>query len=277
MASGIHTAASSGYKSAHTTSYNAVRSGYTPAIADYVIQLTTPQTSPSSRPLKVLDLGAGTGKWTVILRDALIRCSIPCNVVAIDPVESMIEKLHELLPDIETIVAPAHKLPFPSASIDLVTAATALHWFANADSLKEIHRVLKPGAWFVVVMYDWNERHDWTPAMGAYLDSFYEDGTPYVKHGVWKTALSGATKEGLFEESVQRKFSETLISTFNRETIIDRFASASKIAALPPKEKEKVRQQFRKIVETNGAIAGKEELLIMDDVNVYCLQAKHLA
>lgn len=39
----------------------------------------------------------------------------------------------------------AHESPFEQASIDLVTAATALHWFDLEPFYSEVKRVLKPG------------------------------------------------------------------------------------------------------------------------------------
>jgi SAM-dependent methyltransferase len=42
-------------------------------------------------------------------------------------------------------VAPAHASGLPDASVDLVTVAQALHWFAEDSFYDEARRVLKPG------------------------------------------------------------------------------------------------------------------------------------
>ncbi len=50
-----------------------------------------------------------------------------------------------------------------------VLSAQAFHWFANMDSLKEIHRVLKPQGHLGLV---WNQRDtqvDWVNALAERL------------------------------------------------------------------------------------------------------------
>ena len=46
--------------------------------------------------------------------------------------------------EIEILDGAATQIQLPDASIDVITIAQAFHWFANKDSLKEFHRVLKP-------------------------------------------------------------------------------------------------------------------------------------
>lgn len=268
--SAVHVAASSGYDKAHTENYNAVRSGYTPAIADYIVDLTIQP--HDTQPLTILDLGAGSGKWTTLLLDALTRQSLSYKLIAVDPVQSMVDSLHKQLPDVQTVVAPASELPFADQSVYLITAATAFHWFADAASIKEIHRVLKPNAYFVALMYDWSEKHDWTPSMGAYLDTFYADGTPYIKHGVWREALTEAEAAGLFTAPIHKCFPETSVSRFDRTTIVERFTSASKVAALPLEEKQRARLHFQQIVDKESP--EKTEFITKDDVNVYSVRAR---
>ena len=50
------------------------------------------------------------------------------------------------------------------ASVDLVTAAQAFHWFDRGRARAELKRVLEPGGWMAVI---WNERHKKTPPFMA--------------------------------------------------------------------------------------------------------------
>jgi SAM-dependent methyltransferase len=107
----------------------------------------------------VIDLASGTGKFLPYL--------IPHSgqLTAIEPVTEMLAQLKLAYPLVETLQAFSDHMPLPSQSIDAVLSAQAFHWFANLDSLKEIHRVLKPQGHLGLV---WNQRDtqvDWVNAL----------------------------------------------------------------------------------------------------------------
>ena len=85
---------------------------------------------------RVLDLAAGTGKLTRLL--------VPtgAEVVAVEPVAGMRERLAASLPDIEVHDGTAEALPLSDGSFDAVTVAQAFHWFDPGVALAEI----APGA-----------------------------------------------------------------------------------------------------------------------------------
>jgi len=87
----------------------------------------------------VVDLGAGTGKFTqrLVMRAA--------RVVAVEPSVAMLDVLRAKLPDVEAIVAGAESMPLPDSSVDAVTVAQAFHWFDREPACAEIARVLVPG------------------------------------------------------------------------------------------------------------------------------------
>jgi ubiquinone/menaquinone biosynthesis C-methylase UbiE len=100
----------------------------------------------------VLDLGAGTGKLTRTLVETGAR------VVAVDPIATMRDELERILPGVESLEGVAEKIPAETDSVDVVTAATAFHWFANEVALSEILRVLHPTGEFLIVNTDTNVR-----------------------------------------------------------------------------------------------------------------------
>jgi SAM-dependent methyltransferase len=53
----------------------------------------------------------------------------------------------------------------PDGCADVVLAAQAFHWFEPDASLREFHRILKPGGWVALI---WNERDESDPFTAAY-------------------------------------------------------------------------------------------------------------
>lgn len=70
----------------------------------------------------VVDLGAGTGKFTKFL--------IPYSnqVLAVEPVDGMRNKFTSLYPDIKMLSGSAEKMPINAQSIDAVFVAQAFNW-----------------------------------------------------------------------------------------------------------------------------------------------------
>ncbi|MCF6523705.1 class I SAM-dependent methyltransferase [Streptomyces sp. JJ36] len=115
--------------------YAAARPGYPAALFDALAELT-------GRPLRgaaVLDVGAGTGIATRLLRDRGAR------VTAAEPGAGMAAELRASAPAVPLVRADGNALPFADASFDLVTYAQSWHWTDPAHSVPEALRVLRPG------------------------------------------------------------------------------------------------------------------------------------
>jgi SAM-dependent methyltransferase len=88
---------------------------------------------------RVADLGAGTGKLTTMLVSAGLE------VVAVEPLAAMRERLSAALPAVEVIAATAERLPLPDGALAAGFSADAFHWFDADAAAAELHRVLRPG------------------------------------------------------------------------------------------------------------------------------------
>jgi SAM-dependent methyltransferase len=93
----------------------------------------------SRRPLRVIDLGAGTGKLT----EALLQ--LGADVTAVEPDPAMLAELRREFPAVRTAPGRAEAIPLPVGSADAVLAGQAMHWFDLDLAVPEIARVLVPG------------------------------------------------------------------------------------------------------------------------------------
>jgi SAM-dependent methyltransferase len=125
--------------------YDDLRPGYPPEAVSWLVG------SPD-RPLRVLDLAAGTGKLTRVLR------ALGHEVVAVDPSEQMLDALRRSTGEdagVTALVGTAEEVPLPDASVDAVTVGQAWHWLRPAAAVAELSRVLRPGG---VLGLAWNAR-----------------------------------------------------------------------------------------------------------------------
>ncbi|GAA4179724.1 class I SAM-dependent methyltransferase [Gryllotalpicola koreensis] len=136
--------------------YEESRPGYPAAAVEWLV--------PASAR-RVLDVGAGTGKFTRLLR------APEREVIAVDPSQEMLDVLRAHSAGIETLVGTAERLPLPDESVDAVTFAQAWHWVDPEHGPREVARVLKPGGTLGLVWNSRDERIDWVRELGEAMSS----------------------------------------------------------------------------------------------------------
>src|ERR1700722_9739576 len=92
------------------------------------------------------DCATGNGQAAVSLARYFKR------VMATDGSEEQIKNA-VLKPNIEYWVTTAEKSGLPDHSVDLITAATAAHWFNHEQFYNEVRRIAKPGGIIAVWAY----------------------------------------------------------------------------------------------------------------------------
>jgi SAM-dependent methyltransferase len=189
----------------------------------------------------VVDVGAGTGKLTRLLVGTHAR------VIAVEPVQAMRAVLAESVPGVEILGGTAEALPLPDGTADAITVAQAFHWFDHAKAIPELHRVLKPGGWLVLV---WNSRDMADPLQRSLEDLLgpLRESAPYQLGGAWRRPLEGS---GLFEPPQEARFD--IEQQLSAEGLCERVASTSFVAAMEPAEREALLERVRALV------AGREE------------------
>jgi SAM-dependent methyltransferase len=160
------------------------------------------------------------------------------TVVAVEPVAEM----RALIAGVEAVDGRADAMPFADEWADAVTVAQAFHWFANEESLREIHRVLEPGGGLGLI---WNMRdlddplqrkiEDLLEPLAAELPERHESGKwPAVFE---RTELFGPLEEASFPSEQQ----------LDADGLVARFLSMSYVAAAPEATQREVERRLREL------------------------------
>lgn len=157
--------------SSRVADYVRARPSYPAAVLDFL-----EKRCGFNRDWVVADVGAGTGISTQLFAEH-------GNVVyAIEPNAAMREAGEDILaayPRVSWREGTAEATGLPAASLDLVLAAQAFHWFDLVLAQQEFRRILRSGG-FVALL--WNDRRSsGTPFLVAYEQFLLEYATDYQK------------------------------------------------------------------------------------------------
>ncbi len=198
----------------------------------------------------VVDLGAGTGKFTLRL------LTTGANIIAVEPVQEMLTQLTRVVPSVAARTGTAENIPLNDGAADAVVCAQSFHWFATPAALHEIHRVLRPGGQLGLVWNVRDESVDWVAGMTAIM-SPYEGDAPRYRSGAWRrlfpTELFGSLREKHFPHGHTGD---------PEQVIVDRVLSVSFIAALPRPQQHIVAAKLHDLIATTPALNGREEVTV---------------
>jgi SAM-dependent methyltransferase len=135
--------------------YSRWRPTYPPALGDFLAGLVPPADRRRAGLLPVIaDLGCGTGISTRLLAAPDRR------LIGIEPNTDMLAEARRTTPPelaIEYRNGEAAATGLPAASVDLVVAGQAFHWFELASTFAEIRRILIPAGFAAAF---WNVRDE---------------------------------------------------------------------------------------------------------------------
>ncbi len=209
----------------------------------------------------VVDLGAGTGKFTRLL--ALTGA----EVIAVEPVAEMRERLAELLPGIAVTAGTAEATGLPGGCADAVVAAQSWHWFQDGQALDEVERLLRPGGGLALV---WNRYDTSVPWVRDFQDIYFRlapRDLPSALDDRWRAAFTG--RPGWSRPS-ERHWPNPHSTT--AEDVVERMMSSSHIVVLPEAEQEKVRAQAWEVLEGHEATRGRDRLEMPYTTDLYWLR-----
>jgi len=181
--------------------------------------------------LRVLDLGAGTGKLTALLVE------LGARVTAVEPDPAMLGELRRGLPSVSALSGSAEEIPLPGASVDAVLCGQAMHWFDMSRALPEIARVLVPGG---VLGGLWNSDDDQVPWVAGLQDAARGAASPSLSRLRSDTASVGAGQFGqaLFTPTERADFPNAQLVT--ADTLVELLGTHSPILILAPEERARV-------------------------------------
>jgi SAM-dependent methyltransferase len=136
---------------------------YRPSYPAQVLDLLVERCGLSAES-RVADIGSGTGILTQLLLGR------GAEVWGVEPNEQMRAAAERLLGSharFHSVAGTAEGTTLPSASIDIITAAQAFHWFDASRARLEFARMLVPGGKVALI---WNER----PCAGSPFLTDYE-------------------------------------------------------------------------------------------------------
>jgi ubiquinone/menaquinone biosynthesis C-methylase UbiE len=191
----------------------------------------------------VVDLGAGTGKFTRLL--------VPtgAHIVAVEPVAEMRAVFARAVPGVEVVDGTAEAIPCVDGSVDVVTAAQSFHWVDPIPAIDELYRVLHPGGGAAFI---WNTRDatvGWLHAITELMDEIAEATPRYgaASGGRWQRAIEDHAG---FSDVQHAQFRHDHATT--RDATIARVASTSYVSALPDGERGKVLDRVDDIIRPLG-------------------------
>ena len=193
----------------------------------------------------VLELGAGTGKFTRLLVERGV------DVLAVEPVAAMRERLAALGGGVTALDAVAESLPLAPGAARAAVAVQAFHWVDAPRALEELHRVLEPGGRIGLA---WNDRDadaaPWQHELDALLEPRRGD-TPTHRDGAWRAAVEASPAYELRESRAWR-WAQPMTAAL----LVDRVASISFVAALPDDERAALLAEVRALA---GRVAGSDD------------------
>lgn len=248
----VHRAALDGYGAGADT-YARGRPDYPPELTAWLREVAG--VVPGCR---VVDLGAGTGKFTRRL------LALQADTVAIEPVDAMRAKLQAEVPGAPALAGSASAMPLPDASVDVVVCAQAFHWFATRQALDEIVRVLKPGGRLALV---WNLRDasvPWVARMDAIADA-HEGEVPRFYQGRWRQAFPHPELGPLAESRFVQQHTGS-----PDDVIVRRVLSTSFIAALDDAGRAEVEAALRTMIDDEPSLRGRPVVSVPYLSFAYC-------
>jgi SAM-dependent methyltransferase len=223
-----------------------------------------PVTDRARHRVRILDLGAGTGKLTAQLAGLPLDGGRP-DVVAVEPDPHMLAELrrslqHRSRPAVTAVVGRAESIPLPDVAVDAVLAGQAAHWFDLDVAMPEIFRVLTPGGVFAGLWNADDDRVGWVAglhrASGNVVarTSFFrdDDGISAWLRDAGRGLFS--PPEGAGFKHTQRRTADSLIATMRTHSMF---------LIMEPAEREAVLSSVRDyLVATPQTSSGEFSLPI---------------
>src|ERR1700730_16537001 len=243
------------------SSFGSVASAYAEPRPGYPVAAVRWCMAPVGRgigSLRVLDLGAGTGKLTALLAE------LGAEVTAVEPDPAMREELARQLSSARALAGSAEQIPLPDASVDAVLCGQSMHWFDLSRALPEISRVLVPGGTLGAL---WNSDDDRVPWVAGLQDAAGGAASPSLSRRRGEAVSLGPEQFGvaLFTPTERAEFANT--QRLRAETLVELIGTHSQFIVMAPDERARTLARIRdSLASSPETAAGEFELPMVTSV-----------
>lgn len=199
---------------------------------------------------RVLEIGSGTGKATVLWADA------GYDVTCLEPSEEMASVARNNLarrPNVVIEPSGFEDWHAPTGAFDLVTAAQAWHWVTPEIGHPKAHEVLRPGGG---VAFIWNWEVEEPHALAGAFDEVYRTYAPTIMREPLKQRIGQLMHERLDESplfgpvTVRRYPWER---TFTATQYTDLLGTHSDHRMLPDEDRQRLLMAVAAAIEGHGS------------------------
>jgi SAM-dependent methyltransferase len=163
----------------------------------------------------------------------------------------------------------ADAIPLPDASVDVALSSFVLQLVPNRHAaLTEIRRVLRPGGRLGLIWNSRDESVDWVARLTEMIDPHRGD-TPHFRTGGWRRPFE---RTPLFGPLHRWRTAHT--HQMEAETVVDRVASISFIAALDDVRRDEVCDRVRELIRTHPDLRGRSLIPLPYRTDVYWCEAR---
>ena len=277
QSSSVNAIAMEGFGRAQANRYQSARPSYTQECIKTVSDIIADGiSSPAKRPTRILEIAAGTGKFTqsFIRHSHLRERTSNIDYIATEPSEGFLEKLRELIAAEKTpwrvsaCIGAADSIPIKERnSVDAIIAAQAFHWFSRQEALEAFHQSLRPGGPLVLAWNFFDTGVEWIHELEhSILTPIYDkieaasgETVPRYINGRWRDVFETARARELF--SPLKSSSSLTVHQASEDTIVDRILSTSVVASLPQEEQAAVERRVRELLraQVRARVSGEGE------------------
>ncbi len=221
------------------SSFGAAAAAYAEHRPDYPAAAVRWCVGPAGRDvagLRVLDLGAGTGKLTAVL------VSLGAEVTAVEPDAAMLAELRRQVPSARALAGPAEAIPLADGSVDAVLCGQSMHWFDRSRAVPEIARVLVPGGALGALWNSDDDRVDWVAGLAEVAE---EAGAPLLTARRAEAGSFGPEQFGpdLFTPTERAEFPNAYART--ADSLLASLGTHSAVLIMEPAERDRLLGQVR--------------------------------
>lgn len=236
--------------STRVENYVRYRPGYPEAVVDAIAER-----SGNVSATRVADVGSGTGIFSRLLLDrGFSVCGVEPNAEMRAAAESLLGNDDRFT----SVNGSAECTTLPDASVDLVTAAQAFHWFSGEATRAEWSRILRPRGLVALV---WNVRNvAASEFMSGYEALLRELGTDYAE--VSHEGVDDARLRALFGHGAFERLTFPNAQTFDLVGLVGRVESASYAPDAGHPNYGPMMERLRQLFEasqSNGTVAFEYE------------------